>query len=639
MKTKKTILKENIQIASKEGVTKNGKPYKVVLLTSDNTNIDQRKKENAIIGAKLKITKADAAKNYPDFRKVFGSLEPPTYQMTSDPSVFGWGYFVNSDQDAATKIDNLKKFKAHVDKEGGFEPGEDKVSGFSDIPSVNDFIKRLQDIKTEVGKAKVSTDVDDQSSSKEDIKKKIEDFINELADEVDSVTLTGKIKKYFDWIAKFPGYSFNNQLLIYIQKPDATRVNSKSGWAKLGYKPKTGATDILVWRPTLIPPTDFEKERRKEEFNTKYVKGGKLTPELKDKMEKFVNSPVAKMPFVLYPVYDISDVVDDKGSAASGIEKPKLDWFSTEENEVADKIFDAMVKVYEDFGIDFGIEDSRHGEKGYSAGGKVRISSDAVGVGKASTAIHEFAHELMHQNYLKTKAETSKSGDNISEKNKHILDAYVGRNLPEILELQAESVAYVVLKSFDIPNLKYAINYIALWKGSRDSILGNLDVITTTANIVIKNINKHLTIDEIDNEPVQGELVSQMDVAKMLNAPIAGVQEEDMNFENPINEIKTMISKFKKIIVENVGKKSYEIYHNSYTSAINAALEYAEMQGYSYDQEEVANQIGLGPKKPSEGQTNRFTITLYKNGVESKKALQIQVYGMREKYELNCYIA
>jgi hypothetical protein len=91
-------------------------------------------------------------------------------------------------------------------------------------------------------------------------------------------------------------------------------------------------------------------------------------------------------------------------------------------------------------------------------------------------------------------------------------------------------------------------------------------------------------------------------------------------------------------INEGKSDNSYEIYHKSYTSAINAALDYAEKKGYTYDKEETADKIGAGPKKPSEGKTNRFTITLKKDDKEQKKALHIQVYGMGEKYELNCYI-
>jgi len=92
-------------------------------------------------------------------------------------------------------------------------------------------------------------------------------------------------------------------------------------------------------------------------------------------------------------------------------------------------------------------------------------------------------------------------------------------------------------------------------------------------------------------------------------------------------------------INEGKSDNSYEIYHKSYTSAINAALDYAEKKGYTYDKEETANKIGAGPKKPSDGKTNRFTITLKKDDKEQKKALHIQVYGMGEKYELNCYIS
>ena len=407
----------------------------------------------------------------------------------------------------------------------------------------NELIQKLEDVRDAVKAAPISPETD---VTKDDIVKKIEGFINELADEVDSVALTGKIKEYFDWLAKFPGYSFNNQILIYIQKRDASRVNSRSGWSKLGYTPKEGAQQIIIWRPTLKPPTAKMKQERKEEFIKKFGKGGKLSPEMEKKMEKTINDPIPMMPFVLYPVYDISDVVDDKGEGASSVEKPKLDWFSTEENEVADKIFNAMVKVYEDFGIDFAVEDAKGGEKGYSAGGKIRISSDTVGIGKASVAVHEFAHELMHQTYLKTKAEADKSGENtMGEKSKHIIDAYVGRNMAEVLELQAESVAYVVLKSFDVPGLKYAVNYIALWKGSRDSIIGNLDVITTTANIIIKNINKHIVMDEAEEQAIHGDLVTPGEVAKLLKAPL-GKKEDSLDdvMEN-INEAKNI---FKTII-------------------------------------------------------------------------------------------
>jgi hypothetical protein len=97
----------------------------------------------------------------------------------------------------------------------------------------------------------------------------------------------------------------------------------------------------------------------------------------------------------------------------------------------------------------------------------------------------------------------------------------------------------------------------------------------------------------------------------------------------------------KKTTNENITeskKDEYKVYHNTYTSAVNSALEYAEKKGFEYDKEETAVKIGSGPKKPSEGKTNKFSINLTKDGKPQRKNLQIQIYGMGDKYELNCYI-
>jgi hypothetical protein len=93
-----------------------------------------------------------------------------------------------------------------------------------------------------------------------------------------------------------------------------------------------------------------------------------------------------------------------------------------------------------------------------------------------------------------------------------------------------------------------------------------------------------------------------------------------------------------RIVEDKRSSPIYEVYHDTYTSAINAALEYAEKFGYQYNKDETFTKIGTGPRKPTEGETNRFSITLFKDGKEQRKMLHIQVYGMNKKYELNCYI-
>jgi len=89
----------------------------------------------------------------------------------------------------------------------------------------------------------------------------------------------------------------------------------------------------------------------------------------------------------------------------------------------------------------------------------------------------------------------------------------------------------------------------------------------------------------------------------------------------------------------NEGLNDYPIYHKTFSSAVQTAAEYAKSKGYTISDDEWFNSVATGPSKPSEGKTNRYTITLYKDGKEQKKSLHIQVYGMKNTYELNVYIA
>lgn len=94
-------------------------------------------------------------------------------------------------------------------------------------------------------------------------------------------------------------------------------------------------------------------------------------------------------------------------------------------------------------------------------------------------------------------------------------------------------------------------------------------------------------------------------------------------------------SKIKKTLTET---SDYRVYHNSYTSAVEDAIKFAERKGYVVDEDDIWSKISTGPKKPKDGKTNKFSVTLIKNGKIQKKALQIQITGLDRKYELNVYI-
>lgn len=97
---------------------------------------------------------------------------------------------------------------------------------------------------------------------------------------------------------------------------------------------------------------------------------------------------------------------------------------------------------------------------------------------------------------------------------------------------------------------------------------------------------------------------------------------------------------FKDYYLFEEGKNDYKLYHDSYTSAVQTAIEQVEKKGFKIDDDDWWHQVAIGPKKPSAGKTNRITVKLTKKGKESKKALHMQIYGMEQgKYELNMYIS
>jgi len=86
-------------------------------------------------------------------------------------------------------------------------------------------------------------------------------------------------------------------------------------------------------------------------------------------------------------------------------------------------------------------------------------------------------------------------------------------------------------------------------------------------------------------------------------------------------------------------KTDYEVYHKDYSGAVQAAIKQAEKRGYEVDMDDWHDKVATGPKKPSSGKTNSFSVNLMKDGKPSKKKLQMQVYNMdNHKYELNMYI-
>ena len=82
-----------------------------------------------------------------------------------------------------------------------------------------------------------------------------------------------------------------------------------------------------------------------------------------------------------------------------------------------------------------------------------------------------------------------------------------------------------------------------------------------------------------------------------------------------------------------LGEK-YELYHKTFSDAMQHAYDYAKKTlGITVDPKEIDNKVATGPRKPSEGKTNKYRLK-GKGG-----NLQIQVYnkGGSKPFELNMY--
>ena len=86
-------------------------------------------------------------------------------------------------------------------------------------------------------------------------------------------------------------------------------------------------------------------------------------------------------------------------------------------------------------------------------------------------------------------------------------------------------------------------------------------------------------------------------------------------------------------IDEKKSATGYELYHKDFSSAMQHAYKFAKSKGHIIDPKEIDDKVATGPKKPSAGKTNRYSLKA------GRKTVEIQVANLDNKrYELNMYI-
>jgi hypothetical protein len=191
------------------------------------------------------------------------------------------------------------------------------------------------------------------STTSADLKSKITDHIQELAQATDAARVSEEMLLYLDTYAKFYQYSAFNVWLIMMAKPDASFVAGFKKWQTMGRYIRRGEHGIPILAPIFVKVTNEkgEEEQRLAGFKTVFV-------------------------------FDVSQTDGEP------LPEPP-NWKSPQKNG---ELVDKLTKLANNKGIQIQVKQLGHDIQGVSLGGKIVIDPEAG----TKTLIHEIAHELLH---------------------------------------------------------------------------------------------------------------------------------------------------------------------------------------------------------------------------------------------------
>ena len=303
---------------------------------------------------------------------------------------------------------------------------------------------------------------------------KIKEITDRLEQGIQDLFDSDRFKEYLQVMSKFHNYSFNNTLLIAMQKPDATLVAGYNSWKNLfGRQVARGAKGIKVLAPS---PYKVKREVDKIDPTTQKPVIGKDGKPVKEETEITVPA------FKVVSVFDVSQT--------EGKELPTIgvDELTGDVEQYAD-FFKAATQASP---APVGFEKIESGAKGYYSQTEKRI---AINEGMSElqnlkTLIHEIAHAKLHD--IDLNAPAKEQADRPDRRTR---------------EIQAESIAYAVCQHYGLDTSDYSFSYVAQWSSGRElaELKASLETIRSTASELIKEIDKNFAELTQNKEQTQAQ--------------------------------------------------------------------------------------------------------------------------------------
>ena len=272
-----------------------------------------------------------------------------------------------------------------------------------------------------------------------------------------------ELDQYLEFCARFyQGRSHINNLLIFIHKMNSELVATYKQWKTVHNRIVVACTICRALANAKCKCSDITKPIRIPQFRPLIYKYDKEGDELEE----------AKIFYADFYVYDIEDTepLNDKGLRVHNPNKPIL-LKGSEGQEIIDK-----AKIYlKKKNWSYDIESDLGGPNGLCNPMSKEIKIKNADVKQmAKTTIHELSHFHLHgleYNYQECRG---------------------------IAEVQAESVAYTVLKFLGLDSSDYSIRYIIGWsQGDSKRFKESLKEIVETSQQIIKDLE--LTEGELEN--------------------------------------------------------------------------------------------------------------------------------------------
>ena len=290
---------------------------------------------------------------------------------------------------------------------------------------------------------------------------KLKEITDRLEQGIAELFDSERYREYLKVMSKFHNYSFNNTLLIAMQKPDASLVAGFSAWKNnFGRNVMKGQKGIKI-----IAPSPFKIRQEVE----------KIDPHTQKPIIGKDGKPVTEEKEIKIPAYKVVSVFDVSQTEGKELPDIAVDELTGDVDRYKD-FFAALEKTSP---VPIAFENIEGGSHGYYhlEDKRIAINEGMSELQTLKTTIHEIAHAKLHD--IDLNAPKDEQQPRVDRRTR---------------EVEAESVAYTVCQHYGLDTSDYSFGYVAGWSSGRElsELKSSLETIRSAAAEIINSIDENL---------------------------------------------------------------------------------------------------------------------------------------------------